>query len=154
MDVESGGMDVGCGGMDVEGVGMSFGTSSTSRTAGSLVLKGVSLALPRRRCQLVSGSRYKFYEFMYFTNLFFNVLPGFGVKRLEDISVALSFSSSQGSGGAARRERQRGERRFPPRRGVEALMEVMGGMALRFPPRRGVKALIGGDSVAKEEWRR
>ena len=35
--------------------------------------------------------------------------------------VTLSFSSSQGSGGAVREGRQRGEICFPPRRGVEAL---------------------------------
>ena len=87
----------------------------------------------------MNGNVYKFYEVMYFTDLYSNVLPGFGVKRLEDISVALSFSSSQGSGGAARRERQRGERRFPPRRGVEALREDMGGMALSFSSSQGSK---------------
>ena len=56
-----------------------------------------------------------------FADSFFNVLPENGVKRLKNNSVALSFSSSQGSGGADREGRQRGERRFPPRRGVEAL---------------------------------
>ena len=51
--------------------------------------------------------------FVFFTDFFFNVLPGFGVKRLELFQRGSSAFSSQGSGGVCRQERQRGSRCFP-----------------------------------------
>ena len=76
-------------------------------------------------------------QIVFLSDFFVNVLPGFGVKRLKNTGVALSFSSSQGSGGAVREGRQRGKGCFPPHRGVEAPMYYLICVALLLSSSQG-----------------